>query len=157
MRQTEALCRKLASAPFEEACVTWPFSTNGTGYGQAWFEGQRALAHRAICELVHGPAPTPDHEATHSCGRGHLACVNRWHLRWATPSANQMDRHKHGTMARGSHSHFAVLTESQALAIYRAQGTHTAIAAAYGVGRQTVTNIKLGESWAWLTGHRRAA
>lgn len=60
-------------------------------------------------------------------------------------------------MVRGTASHHAVLSEAQALAIYSDQRTHKAIADAYGIGRQTVTNIKLGESWAWLTGHRRAA
>lgn len=60
-------------------------------------------------------------------------------------------------MVRGSRSHHAVLTEAQALAVYRDPRTHKTIAESYGVGRQTVTNIKLGESWAWLTGHRRAA
>lgn len=58
-------------------------------------------------------------------------------------------------MARGSESHFAVLTEAQAVAIYKDARTHREIAESYGIGRQTVTNIKTGESWAWLTNHRR--
>lgn len=155
--RTADLCRKLAAGPREAECIRWPFSVNGAGYGQACVDGEAILAHRYICELAHGPAPSADHEAAHSCGRGHEGCVNWSHLRWATRSENQRDRHQHGTMVRGAGSHHAVLTEAQTLAIYHDQRTHRAIADDYGIGRQTVTNIKLGESWAWLTQHGKAA
>ena len=49
-----------------------------------------------MCELAHGEAP-PRYEAAHSCGRGHLGCVNPRHLRWATSKENKADMIVHGT------------------------------------------------------------
>lgn len=147
--------KAMVEQPAPRACVQWPFAVNGAGYGQLQYNGELSLAHRVVCEMVHGPAPTKHHEAAHFCGNGHLGCVNWAHIRWATSTENQLDRHRHGTIARGSESHFAVLTEAQAAAIYKDVRTHREIAESYGIGRQTVTNIKTGESWAWLTNHRR--
>lgn len=48
-----------------------------------------------MCQLVKGPPPTPAHEAAHSCGRGHDACVHPKHLSWKTRSENQQDRYIH--------------------------------------------------------------
>lgn len=78
-------------------CVTWPFSRSTAGYGDLRVNGEHVLAHRWVCEKVHGPAPTLLHEAAHSCGKGHEACVNKRHLSWKTHKDNHDDRHAHGT------------------------------------------------------------
>src|SRR3972149_10759839 len=78
-------------------CLIWPFSTNGTGYGRLGVDGKGYYAHRYMCELVNGPPPTPDHEASHDCGNGHLGCVHPRHLEWKTASENHLDRRRHGT------------------------------------------------------------
>ena len=54
--------------------------------------GRRQSAHRAMCELVHGPAPTPKHQAAHSCHRGCDGCVLPQHLHWATDAENRAER-----------------------------------------------------------------
>lgn len=77
----------------EKGCLIWPFARDGKGYGSLGKKG----AHRRMCEIVNGPAPTPKHHAAHSCGNGHLGCVHPRHVRWATCSENQMDRFLHGT------------------------------------------------------------
>lgn len=82
-------------------CLTWPFSRVQQGYGNFGHLGMVQYAHRFMCELAHGPAPTPQHQACHSCGRGHEGCVNPRHLEWKTPRENQLDRRRHGTH-RGS-------------------------------------------------------
>lgn len=119
----------------DEACLVWPFGRKSDGYGQA----SGISAHRAMCILAHGNPPTPKHEAAHSCGKGHLGCVNPKHLRWATKKENNMDRFKHGTAGK--------LTESQVLAIRSDTRTGRAIAAAYGISPATVCLIRKRKTW----------
>lgn len=84
-------------------CLIWPFNTDGHGYGTLNRKGNKQLkAHRVICELVHGSPPTATHQAAHSCGKGHLRCVNPHHLRWATRVENAADKILHGTNRRAA-------------------------------------------------------
>jgi hypothetical protein len=79
-------------------CLIWPFARNAEyGRGIAGIVGKSPHAHRVMCEMVHGPAPSTKHQAAHSCGNGHLGCVNPRHLKWATNSENQIERYRvHG-------------------------------------------------------------
>lgn len=83
-----------------DECVPWPFSKNHKGYGLLGVDGKTCKANRIMCELEHGPPPTPKHQATHSCGNGHEGCVNPLHLEWKTNRDNQLDRFDHGTMPK---------------------------------------------------------
>lgn len=94
-----------------EACLTWPFGRTSRGAAAVNVDGRNVPAARVMCAMAHGPAPTPDHEAAHGCGKGHEACVNPRHLRWATRSENQQDRLIHGTHGRGERGGRAILTE----------------------------------------------
>jgi DNA-binding transcriptional MerR regulator len=49
------------------------------------------------------------------------------------------------------------ITAKQALRIYRDPRTHAAVARAHDLSPATVTNIKLGKSWAHVTGHKAGA
>jgi hypothetical protein len=44
-------------------------------------------AARLMCELFHGPAPTPEHEASHLCLDNWL-CIHPWHVVWETKKEN---------------------------------------------------------------------
>jgi hypothetical protein len=44
-------------------------------------------AARLMCELFHGPAPTPLHEASHLCEDNWL-CVHPFHVIWETKKKN---------------------------------------------------------------------
>lgn len=131
-----------------DECLIWPFHCNTIGYGQVC--GQNAS--RVMCELVNGPAPTPAHDAAHSCGKGHLACVSPRHVAWKTKRENQADRIAHGTASLGSQNPAAVLSEEQVLAIRRlaATKTHKEIAGEFEISRQHVTSIVGGKRWGWL-------
>jgi hypothetical protein len=83
-------------------CLKWPFGTKGNGYGHLAFNGRKTSASNAMCELAHGSAPSPAHEAAHSCGNGHAGCVNPSHLRWATRLENVHDAMRDGTTSRGA-------------------------------------------------------
>lgn len=76
----------------EDKCLTWPFARTTGGYGK--LKGK--VVSRRLCEEAYGPAPTTDHQAAHSCGMGHLACVAKRHLSWKTPKENCADRSVHG-------------------------------------------------------------
>jgi hypothetical protein len=84
-----------------DECVPWPYAVGGTkngtrpGYGSIIIEGRMRTANNVICELAHGPAPTPEHESAHSCRN--TLCVNPNHVRWATPGENETDKIAHGT------------------------------------------------------------
>lgn len=78
-------------------CLEWPFARTPVGYGVITHNGRQTTAQRVLCDIVHGEAPTDEHEVAHSCGNGHKGCVNPRHVRWATHIENCSDRTAHGT------------------------------------------------------------
>lgn len=102
----------MSSPPAADECVQWPFGRNNMGYGLVNGYGFYGYAHRIVCEHVHGAAPTPMHDAAHSCGKGHEGCIHPLHVRWATKSDNQSDRYGHGTMVQGESHPCAKLSEA---------------------------------------------
>lgn len=120
-------------------CLTWPFG-GCNGYGHLGWNGRQHYAHRLMCEFAHGPAPTPEHEAAHSCGRGQHKCVNPFHLSWKTPSDNQYDRRQHGTKSGGGRGK---ITDDQAAQIRALRGVkpQREIAEMFGISRANVSLI----------------
>lgn len=134
-------------------CLTWPFAKSSKGYPViADKRHNNALAHRMMCEKAHGSAPSPRQDVAHSCGNGHLACINPQHLRWATRADNMADRLAHGTSNRGSRSAKAILTDDQVREIRRLRGQmkQRDIGKMFGIAGRTVCKIQLRGSWAWL-------
>lgn len=72
-------------------CLLWPYGKYPNGYGQIRIGGGTKVVSRLVCERAHGQPPTPKYEAAHSCGNGHLGCVNPQHLRWATSKENKLE------------------------------------------------------------------
>jgi hypothetical protein len=139
--------------PYEgDECFVWPFGRGGDGYGQIHRDGRKRVVSRLVCESVYGPPPGPGYDAAHSCGNGHLACVNKRHLSWKTRAANLAEMVEHGNSTRGERQHGARLTEPQVLEIKRLLGTtsQAELARQFGVSRKTIHSIRSGQSWAWL-------
>lgn len=129
-------------------CLIWPMARLHNGYGHMGWNGTNYYPHRLICEFAHGPQPSPEYEAAHSCGRGHDGCCNPRHLSWKTKSGNLRDCRGHGTHVRSVHGISGRLTKEQVEKIrgLRGQATQAVIAAEFGVSEPTVRDIFLGRS-----------
>jgi hypothetical protein len=133
--------------PFSgDECLHWPYGLNSEGRAQVTIKGKNHRVYRLVCEAVHGDAPTRTHECAHSCGKGHLGCVNPRHLRWATSAENKADMLIHGTGT-------GALTEDDVRAIrgmLSAGHTQVSIAAEYNISQPAVSHIATGRNWARL-------
>lgn len=76
-------------------------------------------------------------------------------LEWVTAKDNIIHAHKTGLRVspKGTHNGQSKLTESQVMEIYVANGTRKEIGDRFGVARDTVRSIKVGETWNHLTKH----
>jgi len=127
-------------------CVFWPYTRNSFGY--AMHAGKQA--HREICRLAHGEPPDPKLLCAHSCGNGHLGCVNPSHLRWATQKENMQDAVHHGTVRRGENQKSAKLTEQQvreARRLSAAGRSNPQIGRLYGVSSTTIRDLVNRTTW----------
>jgi len=135
-------------------CLIWPFPRHGDGYARLYHNGKVRIASRLMCELAHGQPPTPADlfDAAHGCGRGADGCVNPRHLRWATCSENNMDKHAHGTLLKGETSLRSKLSETDVLSI-RARATSVSqrrLAEEFDVDQSQISRIVRRVDWAWL-------
>lgn len=130
-------------------CLIWPLRRNRNGYGSVRSGGVNMMANRYMCLLAHGEPPTPEHQSAHSCGNGHLGCVNPRHLRWATVKENMADMVEHGTVPQGERNGHAKLTEDDVREIKRSRGkvTQRELAKRFGVGHANIAQIQRGFSW----------
>lgn len=127
-------------------CLQWPFSRS-RGYGHFGHLGKNHSAHRFMCELVHGPAPSPKHHASHDCGRGDQGCVNPRHIFWKTPAQNMRDKEVHGTTRPMGFPRYK-LTPEQVADIRATEGiTITTMAAHYNVSESCIRKVRSGENW----------
>jgi hypothetical protein len=134
-------------------CLPWPFHTGRDGYGRVHREnGRLTTASRLMCEIAHGPPPSPTHEAAHSCGKGNRGCTNPRHLRWDTPTGNHADKIEHGTTNRGERQGAHKLSENDVRTIRRLAATETqaSIARHFRIDQSTVSDIKTRRRWGWL-------
>jgi len=136
-------------------CITWPFEVDRiTGRGTVGSGRYGRSAPRVMCTLAHGKPPTPKHEASHNCGKGHQGCINPRHLRWDTRQGNMDDMLAHGTRLFGSRAVNSKLTENDVLEIRRLGRTVSTkvLKERYGVTSTTINNIRARKIWAWLEG-----
>ena len=137
----------------DDDCLKWPFDVSAHGRGTVQMYGKTFTAPRAMCLLAHGEPPENSYHAAHSCGNGHLGCMNPKHLTWKTPKDNERDKIKHGTLRKGESINTCKLSEFDVLEIREKIGTIAGkeLAKQYGVSPTVISNIKVGNSWAWLT------
>ena len=106
-----------------------------------------------MCELAHGAPADLSMHAAHRCNN--RACVNPQHIRWATPFENNLDKHEHGTMLRGSKHPHAKLSENDVLDMLgrldRGERVKD-VRERYSISWQCLDEIRKGLTWGWLTG-----
>ena len=133
-------------------CVFWTFGHNGNGYGRVTFEGRKDYAHRVMCRWTHGQPPTDKPEAAHTCGKGHLGCVNPRHLQWASPLENQRHKRQHGTLSFGERRYNHKLSDEVVANILKDDRPQKVIAAQLGVNPSVISRIRSGLIWKHVTG-----
>lgn len=133
-------------------CLIWPFARSANGYGNMYFEGGYTTASRVMCYEAHGSPPSDVFDAAHSCGNGHQGCVHPLHLRWATKTANNLEKTDHGTLRKGGDCNFAVLTIADVRRIRAAlpskgNRSFAEFASDLGLGKNAVWKVATGRSW----------
>jgi hypothetical protein len=131
-------------------CLIWPFSHDNHGYGgYVTVNGKRYRPHVLSCIETHGPRPSPEYEAAHSCGKGHKGCIAPEHVSWKTRQENQQDRRIHGTYQNGALNPTAKLTEDQVATIRTMKGKmlQREIAKIFSISRENVSAIHTNKSW----------
>lgn len=148
-----AFVRRAAECKDQE-CLIWPFARLAkNGYAHCHWEGRQGSASRVVCRLVNGEPPDETYDAAHSCGRGHMGCVNGSHLSWKTRAENIMDMVEHGTIRRGAKNPSSRLTSDEVIKI-RELGKaehYSKIAPLYGVAPSTIWSVLTRRSWNWLS------
>lgn len=139
--------------PFaEDSCLPWPYAKNTGGYGLIDVNGRQRIVPRYLCEIFHGPPPSPAHVTAHSCGKGHEGCCNSRHLSWKTSKENSADMLTHGTRQRGESHHQAKLSEADVRQIRELTGKMTMVKVGemFGVCLQTIWSVQKRKIWAHL-------
>jgi len=158
-----------ARAPFEQRvwrqiekrgpdeCWPWTAKSKVTGYGtigRGGRDGEKVLAHRAVWELTNGPIPKdgPGHHGwvvLHTCDN--RLCCNPAHLRLGTQRDNVKDmdgKRRRKTVARQGEAHSqAKLTEADIRDIRASSLNNAELGRHYGVERQTIRSIRIGNTW----------
>lgn len=140
-----------------DGCWRWAATVDRRGYGKFAVFGSPRAAHQVSWVLYRGYLPEGQF-VLHRCDNP--SCVNPDHLFLGTHTDNMRDMRAkgRGPNRRGENSATAILSEQQVLAVYsRAWAGERPIdlAREYGVGPTTISGIKHGENWAYLTGHKR--
>lgn len=79
-----------------DKCLLFPFRTAAHPRGKVTYNFKQMPAHRAMCLMANGlPKTEKKAMALHSCGNGHLGCVNPNHLYWGDAADNGKDRSVH--------------------------------------------------------------
>ena len=103
--------------------------------------------HRLVLVTFVGNCPA-GHEACHNDGNRQNNILQN--LRWDTPKANGCDKRLHGTIARGSRSSSAKITERDVPLIreLRTSGhSYGEIASRFDITRATVIALLKGRTW----------
>jgi hypothetical protein len=133
----------------DDDCWEWSGPRNTAGYGMlSYWPGHSVAkcitAHRAVLVLA-GNMPDPGMVAMHSCDNP--PCCNPKHLKFGTQKQNAADKLAKGRNAPRyqPHSRVKKLSDDQVRAIRKDTRKLKDIAAEYGVGIPTISNIKNGK------------
>lgn len=122
----------------ETGCRNWTGTMfKRSGYGRITIDGKGRLAHRAAYEVANGAIPDGA-QVLHRCDN--RRCINTDHHFLGDHAVNMADRNHKDRQA-------SQLTREQVVAILADARPHGELAAEYGVGYETVLNIRGGRKW----------
>ena len=133
-------------------CLPWPYAKGLDGRSAITLDGVHMSAARAVCIMTHGAPPSSDHHACHSCGMGHLACVNPSHIRWGTPMQNTREYREHVSMGVVPCRKDEVLDVFSVIAI-RTTDKNLSLAQVskkYGISVSHASRVRRGKAWSWV-------
>lgn len=131
-----------------DVCLCWPFFRLPDGRPHMTRNRKTARPPRVMCEVAHGPPPSPKHQAAHSCGNAHGGCMNPRHLRWATAAENNAEKKVHGTQRVGEMIWCAKYTEDTVRAIRAASKKELAsVRSALGVSVGAAKSMRRRLTW----------
>jgi len=133
-------------------CWIWSAAKTRQGYGVIGINGKSQLAHREVYKTSIGPIEN-EQCVMHICDNP--SCCNPVHLKTGTVLDNNKDRvaknRSSGKSQKGESNPQAKLTEKDVIQIYQMNKTLKEIAEMYEIKFQTVSDIKRGKIWGWLT------
>ena len=126
-------------------------SENGYLFVGLFVDGKQRnfRAGRLVCSAFHGPPPFPSAQAAH--WNGDRLDNRSTNLRWVSPSENNADQLRHGTLVCGDRVGNSKITHEQAAEIASKPMRHgeiSAYARTLGVSRTSISNIIHGKTWA---------
>jgi hypothetical protein len=132
---------------YEPNCGCWLFAGpwDDNGYGRIRIGKNKVRVHKFTFEQDNEPL-LEGQVVRHLCDM--RACWNPDHLLPGTHVDNVADMDKRG---RRSLRHSEVLSEEQVKAIRLEEGSFRAISRKYGVAHNTISKIKRGVSWQYLS------
>lgn len=147
-----------------DECWEWMACKNSRGYGNIYWQGKSQLAHR-VSMLIAGEVLCSRKEVAHLCHNP--SCCNPEHLLQLSPEEHrEMDIEagrfhtpqglaglKQG-QRRGESNTRSKLKEKEVIAIYASNLSSRDLAKKYRVHKSIILDIKNGEIWSWLTGHK---
>lgn len=133
-------------------CLIWPFAKLPDGRSALKFRGVSMSASRAVCFLVHGDPPSNEHHACHSCGMGHLACVNPSHLRWGSARQNTIEWRQHVSDGVSKPRDGEVLDVFSVIKIRTDDKdlSLSQLSKKYGISQAHASRVRRGQAWAWV-------
>ena len=143
--EPERFFREVVLTCTSDKCLIWPYA-KAHGYGYASIgKGKPELVHRKACKVIHGPAPKTAKLCLHSCGNGHLGCVNPKHLYWGANAENARDAMAHGSIN-------SPLSEDQVREIRRLSQDKSinALADLFNVSPSVISKVIKRKSWSWV-------
>lgn len=134
-----------------DSCWLWTRHTSHRfGYGFFCYQGVSQNAHRVSWQLKHGDIPK-GMCVLHRCDVP--SCVNPDHLFLGTRGDNNSDRLLKGRNSnrKGAANPACKLRPKDIRAIRVAHGSNREVASQFDISHSTVSQIRHGKLWGWLT------